>query len=509
MSYYGVVCKLQEASYEKMKHLSKYMDLNDFLHVKSPYDPRTGSGSASTVGLPRSREVEGRPQRASRTSTTTIPSQGPAIDDRIAETEDQHLPSSPVVSFGNVVRGTQPDLPFGDGFDQYGSQLGSQVLGSPEQTQTSDDGDERMDSPNPHESMLSPLAPVVSREEDVIAENPDVDVEVSEQPRLVITLSDSESDAEGEAGSRGSSQQRVSVQTVTRTASPVVPAVAVDAEDGDGNKEEFLIAAEGDAGSRDSSQQRPSVQSVTRTASPVVPSVPADAEAGDGNEDEFANAAGKAPPINVVMPKGEGEWWTIKEQRRKKKAEEKLANQQRVDKLLKEVEELRRLQSQMLRGESSSVPSSCSDGAERNPGVSTLNTEDSILPTGSEAGPPKAAVVVPDVPAPTLDADGVPPVAMDMTPAAAIFSDTADDSLKFSFEHDLENHQPSQEEGFMALGGDPASTSERVPKEDVVVPHHVSTQEDVYDINIPDPTQSEGVHGTMSPTKVISLTHTR
>lgn len=281
------------------------------------------------------------------------------------------------------------------------------------------------------------------------AEDPDCEVQASQEAlREIIPLSDSESDGDGHDGSTHRQQEvprDLPVHNRPRSASPVLREVQVESCD----------------------------------------------------EANLYNAAGKAPLVDVVMPKGEGEWWTLREQRKKKKAEEKLAAQQALNKLREEVEDYRRLQAQgVLVGNSSVAPPS-SNVALGSTEVPSMEEVDAILP-GTEVVHPVLSESQLVVPAPSLDVDGVPPVAQDGAPDVVANLDLVEDSLKFSFEHDHDQHS----------GGERAIGSECVPTKESLAPPDVGPEEDVYDIEMRIPIPAEGVHGTTSPTKVITLTHT-
>ena len=68
---------------------------------------------------------------------------------------------------------------------------------------------------------------------------------------------------------------------------------------------------------------------------PAVGPHPAPYESAVPVVDEFYNVAGKAPHLNVIMPKRESGWWINREMQKKRKAEERanamLELQQAVD----------------------------------------------------------------------------------------------------------------------------------------------------------------------------------
>ena len=459
ISYYGVVCKLREAAYLEKKTLSKNIDVNDYLHIDCPYDPRAKSGSPSVIRVSQITMVDQRPVRACRGSTSTMPSLVGAGVDRMEEIEDPDSAYNDTNPESELVKETQQDFNITAGFDQYGSQLEPEGDESPEHQSWNDDND-AMNSPDTR--RVKPAVPLPPEDLEIPDPTPDLnEVRMGKVDSLVPVSEDLNPGVEVQA-----------------SAGLFPGLITLSDSESDGDE---------DDGSTDSEREDPSdlpLENCPTSASPVHDSVAVEVRVENCEASELYNAAGKAPAVGVVVPKGEGEWWTLREQRKKKKAVEKLAVQQKLERLQEELEAYKRLQAQgVLVGSLSAAPAS-SDVVLGSTDEPPMEKEDVLLP-GTEVTNPVEGESESLVPALSLDVAGVPPVAEEVVPDVVTSLESGDDSLKFSFEHDLETHPMSHEqEALTPLDGDRPIITKQVPTEDFVAPPIVSTEDDVYDIEI-------------------------
>ena len=436
-----MVCTLQEASYERLKRLSKFIDMNDFLHVACPYDPRTASSSAS---LPTNRVLP-RPARACRESTRVV---APTVSTPVGLVEETENPGNLDEVEGELVRETQQYGSSGS-FDQYGSQL-------------------------PPVGRDSPATESPRNDTEVNAE-----VNLSFQPPEIDGIM---GDLVGDSDEEPTDDQDPIVEPSSPVQDPIIITLS-DSDDEDGN---------GSTRTKGTFLQDVEEHVPLTTVARDVCSMAADVVVEDIDDSDFRNAAGKAPPLDVVVPKGEGEWWTIREMRKKKKAEEKLASQLKMEKLQLELERLRSLEVQgLLVASGSSAPFSADD-VVHSPELSTRKGANVSL---TFAIPQQSS----EAPTPSMSDVQVPLVSKSISESVDCQTGSEEDLLRFSFEPDMAT-TPSllQVASFPVAVGNSATLEESVPglasdpvRNGVVRPD-VPAEEDVYSLEVGLPHPEEG-----------------
>ena len=342
--YYGVVDKLLLNVYLDNADLMCRMDMNDFIHVNSPYLPRRSAGlvhlSALTVALP---VPPGVPLLAAPSSQTQECTQ------REASTSLVPYRPSPVSEESgdlDIIPSTQDDAVSVDQIDQYGSHLSH---GAQQFDYFHEDvwGREEQPSPqiNPLLTASSPSSPPATSPTRGDAGVDHANVGMASQPEVSSShIDDIRVPVEHTFPGPGSDGAKdVEADVVLEVGSHAHEASApidiVNLSDVESDNRKHLIGDSLDESNHDNEgvDQGISVPAppmatiaplVDSSQSPTVPPMMGEstmqqlqnlAEPIEG--DTFRNAAGKAPHPDAIVPKVESRWWTKRELKKKLKAE--------------------------------------------------------------------------------------------------------------------------------------------------------------------------------------------
>ena len=329
-------------AHTRHSRLASCMDMNDFLHVSSMYNPRaSGSGSESAIVVrPVSSATTAAPVRQPRPAALMPPPSAASLD--IIAEDPSTWPSStgPNDNLSRLLQRRSPisDSGAGGPFDQYGSHLSQGGCGfcdiagcqvSPL----------RQPSPSHHSSPPISLTHPSSTRGDVPLYSQDVDL--LSQPEVVssaVQLMDVDTQhtpvrpRTGNVEHVHASAARDGTRRVFPSAREVEVINCNDVESCDIERHLLGDSIDGDNDADDVGVNNgvplpathPSAGGGLAHALDSVPTASTNATPlSTPTVDEFYNVAGKVPHPDAIIPKTESGWWATHELRKQRKAEEK------------------------------------------------------------------------------------------------------------------------------------------------------------------------------------------
>ena len=329
-------------AHTRHSRLASCMDLNDFLHVSSMYNPRAStSGSESTiVVLPVSSAATTVPARQPRPAAL-MPPPSRASSDIVAE-DPSSRPSStaPHDDLSRLFQGRSPISDSGarGPFDQYGSHLNQ---GGDGFCDIAECKVSPVRQPSPSHLSSPPISP--THPSSTRGDNPlhSQDVDLLSQPEVVYSLAQlMDVDTQhtpvqprvGDVEHIHASAARDETARVLPSAREVEVINCSDVESCDIKRHLLGDSSDGDSDEDDIGVNNgvalpathPSAGGGLAPSLDCVPTASNDAaRLSTPVADEFYNAARKVPHPNAIIPKTESGWWAKRELWKHKKAEEK------------------------------------------------------------------------------------------------------------------------------------------------------------------------------------------